>query len=143
MALLSVTMLIIGCVIRLIDPINIPLQIVGTIVSNIGLGLFTSTLPAMLSDNADAVSDSMGFRAEGAIFSLSSFIAKITMGVGGAIPGYVLAAVGYQAGAAAQTSGVNNAIIMMLLVLPIVLYAISGLAFGFAYKINSKPQQNQ
>jgi GPH family glycoside/pentoside/hexuronide:cation symporter/glucuronide carrier protein len=142
-ALFSVIMLTLGCLIRLIDPISIPLQIAGTVVSNVGLGLFTSTLPAMLSDNADAVSDSMGFRAEGAIFSISSFIAKITMGVGGAIPGYVFAAVGYQAGAAAQSSGVNNAIIMMLLVLPIVFYVISGLTFGFAYKINDKPQQNQ
>ena len=132
-AVLSAIMLAVGCLIRLIAPTLIPVQIVGGIFSNFGMGLFTATLPALLADNVDAMSDTMGFRAEGVIFALTSFVSKVTMGVGGAVPGYILAAAGYQANAESQVPGVNTAIIIMLLVLPAVFYVISGFVFGFGY----------
>jgi GPH family glycoside/pentoside/hexuronide:cation symporter/glucuronide carrier protein len=134
-AISSMILLTLGCLVRLINPTFIPLQITGSIIGNFGMGLFTTSLPAMLADNIDAIGASMGFRAEGVVFSLSSFIAKITMGLGGAFPGYILAAIGYQAGSSSQTEGVNAAIIVMLLVVPAVFYIISGTVFGLGYKL--------
>jgi GPH family glycoside/pentoside/hexuronide:cation symporter/glucuronide carrier protein len=141
-AIIAMSVLTIGCLIRFINPINIPLQIVGSIVFSFGMGLFTATMPAMIADGVDAVDNAMGFRAEGVIFSLSSFIAKVTMGLGGAIPGYILAIVGYDANADVQPAIVNNAIIGMLLLLPAVFYIISGIVFGILYK-NTPAKDNQ
>ena len=53
----------------------------------------------------------MGIRAEGAVASLSSFISKCAMGIGGAIPGYMLQMAGFNAAAEVQTQSVINVII--------------------------------
>ena len=130
----SAATLTLGCLIRLPDTGNLMLQILGGIIFNFGTGLFTSTIPALLADNVDALERERGFRAEGAVFSLSSFISKVSMGIGGAVPGYVLAAVGYQQNAAAQSAPVNQAIVWMLLVLPAIFYIVSGIFFMAVYR---------
>ena len=66
-----------------------------------------------------------GKRAEGAIASLSSFVTKCGMGLGGALPGYILAAAGFQKDAAVQTETVKSAIILCCTWIPFVLAIVA------------------
>ncbi|MDR2303257.1 MAG: glycoside-pentoside-hexuronide (GPH):cation symporter, partial [Treponema sp.] len=81
--------------IRLINVTNIPLLLVVTVLLGIGSGLSMTLGYGLQADNVDYVEYTRKQRAEGVIASLNSFIVKAAMGIGGAIPGYILAATGY------------------------------------------------
>ena len=59
------------------------------------------------------------------------------MGVGGAIPGYILAATGYVANAK-QTPSAIFGIILVAIVIPALINIAAGFIFGFGYKLNKK-----
>ncbi len=61
-----------------------------------------------------------------AIASLTSFVSKVAQGLGGAIPGYVIAAYGFVTGASVQPESINTGIILCALILPLI-FGILGL----------------
>ncbi|MDR2303678.1 MAG: MFS transporter, partial [Treponema sp.] len=67
--------------------------------------------------------------------SLNSFIVKAAMGIGGAIPGYILAATGYVPNQA-QSDVTKTGIIAAVIVGPAALNLIALFIFGFGYTIN-------
>ena len=75
-------------IIRLLDVRSIPLLIVSVLIAEIGAGFAAPLNYGIQADNTDYIEMSMGIRAEGAVASLSSFVSKCAMGIGGAIPGY-------------------------------------------------------
>ena len=77
-------------IIRLLDVRSIPLLIVSVLIAGIGAGFAAPLNYGIQADNTDYIEVSMGIRAEGAVASLSSFVSKCAMGIGGAIPGYLL-----------------------------------------------------
>ena len=77
-------------IIRLLDVRSIPLLIVSVLIAGIGAGFAAPLNYGIQADNTDYIEVSMGIRAEGAVASLSSFVSKCAMGIGGAIPGCVL-----------------------------------------------------
>jgi GPH family glycoside/pentoside/hexuronide:cation symporter/glucuronide carrier protein len=120
---------------RLINATNIPLLLVVTVLLGIGGG-FTMTLGyGIQADNVDYVEYTRKQRAEGAIASLNSFIVKAAMGIGGAIPGYILAATGYVPNEA-QSDATKAGILAAVIVVPAVLNLIALFIFGFGYTIN-------
>ena len=74
-------------IIRLLDVRSIPLLIVSVLIAGIGAGFAAPLNYGIQADNTDYIEVSMGIRAEGAVASLSSFVSKCAMGIGGAIPG--------------------------------------------------------
>jgi GPH family glycoside/pentoside/hexuronide:cation symporter/glucuronide carrier protein len=119
---------------RLLSVTNIPLLMVSTVLGGIGFGLTMSLAYGLQADNVDYVEYTTGKRAEGAIASLNSFVVKAAMGIGGAIPGYILAAAGYAANQP-QTDAVKTGIIVSVMVLPAV-FALAGLLiFAFGYPV--------
>ena len=82
-------------IIRLLDVRSIPLLIVSVLIAGIGAGFAAPLNYGIQADNTDYIEMSMGIRAEGAVASLSSFVSKCAMGIGGAIPGYLLQLAGF------------------------------------------------
>lgn len=70
--------------------LNVPIVIVGTIVSNFGNGFVGALVAVMLADAVDYGEWKNGVRAEGIVTSASSFTAKFGMGMGGAVTGMLL-----------------------------------------------------
>jgi GPH family glycoside/pentoside/hexuronide:cation symporter/glucuronide carrier protein len=121
--------------IRLIDAANIPLLLAVTVLVGIGSGLTMTLGYGLQADNVDYVEYTRKQRAEGAIASLNSFIVKASMGIGGAIPGYILAATGYVPNQA-QSEVTKAGIVIMVIVVPAALSLIAVFIFGLGYNIN-------
>ncbi len=85
----------------------------------------------------------LGYRAEGAVASLSSFITKCAMGIGGAIPGYLLAAVHFDSISTVQTAEVNNMIILCAVGSPIIFCCLAIAVFKLAYPITKEKLEEQ
>jgi sugar (glycoside-pentoside-hexuronide) transporter len=82
---------------------NIALIYLFSIVLAVGMGPPGALNQAMTADAADYAEWKHGTRADGVVFAVYSFGAKLTSGLSGAIMGWVLAGTGYAPNAAAQT----------------------------------------
>ncbi len=129
--------------IRLIDVRSIPILIISALITGVGSGFAAPLNYGIQADNTDYVEATMGIRAEGAIASLSSFISKCAMGVGGAIPGYLLQLAGFNGMAATQPEGVNTVIIFCLIILPAILNVVGIAIFAKAYPLTKEKLAEQ
>ncbi len=130
-------------ILRLINVTNVPLLVLGTLIGGFGSGLCMGLSYAMQADITDTVELETGYRAEAAISSLSSFVAKCAMGIGGAIPGYLLAATGFDAASQVQNDGVRITIIVCGIVLPAVFSAVAMLLFKVFYPLTIQKEKEQ
>ena len=71
-----------------------------------------------------------GKRLLGMSNSASSFGAKVGSGIGGSLIGWLLAAAGYVAGAAAQPASINTAIFAFAIYIPLALFVILAILFS-------------
>lgn len=122
---------------RLFDVYSIPLLLVSTGVAGIGLGFIMSLMYGVQADNVDYVEWKRGFRAEGQLASVNSFIVKASSGIGAAIPGYILAATGYVANQT-QTVQATQGIIFATIVLPGILMIMAGIVFFLGYRLSNR-----
>jgi Na+/melibiose symporter-like transporter len=107
----------------------------------LGIGLFNTMTYSISADNVDYVYDKLGIRSAGAVAALNSLVTKISSGLGGAIPGVILAYSGYVANKA-QTAEATTGIIVSAFVIPLVLYIIAAVFFGLLYRIPKITSQN-
>ena len=124
--------------IRLIDVKSIPILIVSSLIAGVGSGFAAPLNYGIQADNTDYVEMTMGIRAEGAVASLSSFISKCAMGIGGAIPGYMLQMAGFNAVAELQTQSVINVIIFCPIILPAIINVVGIGIFAQAYPLTKE-----
>ncbi|MBQ7370419.1 MAG: MFS transporter [Blautia sp.] len=129
--------------IRLIDATSVPILMLATAFFGFGGGLYSAVNYGIQADNTDYIELDMGYRAEAAVASLSSFITKCAMGVGGAIPGYILAAVGFQADAATQSPQVLSAITMCIAIVPAVFAILGVVLFSKFYPLTKEKLEEQ
>lgn len=134
----SIAILIVFTLIRLIDPVNVPLVFVSTFVLGFVLGLYMTIINIMTADNIDYVEYKMKIRSEAAQTSANSFVSKVGSGIAGAMPGIALGLAGYIPNSAIQPDGVASSLIVLTIVVPAVLYGLSILVFGFGYKLDKK-----
>lgn len=120
---------------RLLDVRSLVILIITTLCTGIGNGLIAPLNYSIQADNTDYIELQTGMRAEGAISSLSSFISKFAMGIGGSIPGYLLAFAGFNSALEVQSSGVNTVIILCVIVIPSCIYLIGAVVFGLKYPL--------
>ncbi len=123
---------------RLLDVRSFIILVITSLLAGVGSGLIAPLNYSIQADNTDYIEYKTGMRAEAAISSLSSFISKFAMGVGGSIPGYLLAAAGFNKALEVQSSAVNNVIILCVIVIPSVIYLIGAAAFGMFYPLRQK-----
>lgn len=129
--------------IRLIDVTNVPILMIATIAGGFASGLCMPLSYGIQADNTDYVNLKMNAHAEAAVAALSSFITKCAMGIGGAIPGYMLAAVGFDSAAAQQPDGVKTVIIIGAIVIPAVLGILGSIIFAGAYPLTKEKLEAQ
>jgi GPH family glycoside/pentoside/hexuronide:cation symporter/glucuronide carrier protein len=129
--------------VRFIQVTNVALVMVATVFIGFGSGLCTPLAYGIQADNTDYIELELGYRAEGAVAALSSFITKCAMGIGGAIPGYLLALAGFDAKASVQAEPVNMAIIMCVTIVPAVFSLIGAAIFGVFYPLTKEKLDEQ
>ena len=130
-------------IIRLLDVRSIPLLIVSVLIAGIGAGFAAPLNYGIQADNTDYIEMSMGIRAEGAVASLSSFVSKCAMGIGGAIPGYLLQLAGFDSKAAVQNDDVINVIVFCVLILPAIVNVVAIVIFSKGYPITKEKLNEQ
>lgn len=130
-------------IIRLLDVRSIPLLIVSVLIAGIGAGFAAPLNYGIQADNTDYIEVSMGIRAEGAVASLSSFVSKCAMGIGGAIPGYLLQLAGFDSKAAVQNDDVINVIVLCVLILPAIVNVVAIVIFSKDYPITKEKLNEQ
>lgn len=130
-------------IIRLLDVRSIPLLIVSVLIAGIGAGFAAPLNYGIQADNTDYIEVSMGIRAEGAVASLSSFVSKCAMGIGGAIPGYLLQLAGFDSKAAVQNDDVINVIVLCVLILPAIVNVVAIVIFSKGYPITKENLNEQ
>lgn len=130
-------------IIRLLDVRSIPLLIVSVLIAGIGAGFAAPLNYGIQADNTDYIEVSMGIRAEGAVASLSCFVSKCAMGIGGAIPGYLLQLAGFDSKAAVQNDDVINVIVLCVLILPAIVNVVAIVIFSKGYPITKEKLNEQ
>ncbi len=116
---------------------------IATAVAGFGAGLSMPLQYSIQADNTDYVELKLGYRAEGAIASLSSFITKCAMGIGGAIPGYLLAMVHFDPTMAEQVEGVKTMLTLCTIGCPILFCVIAIVIFKAIYPISKEKLEEQ
>lgn len=112
-------------VIRLVTHDSIiPLYLLCLLVSGFGLGLFSSLLVPSLMDSIDYGEWQHGKRNDALVMSANSFGNKLGGGIGAALLGFMLDAVGYQAEAVTQTAAVRGGLFNVAIFVPLVVFTI-------------------
>lgn len=105
--LIGAVLLIVGFVITGIAGNNTTVIIVGTVVRSLGAGPLLSAVFALVPDVVDYGYWKFGVHSEGLISSAQSIGSKVGIGLGSAMTGWILAAVGYMPGTEASEVVVN------------------------------------
>src|SRR5699024_10243288 len=136
--------ILIGCIVQVIgqlivafNPISLPIVVIGTVLKGIGMAPLLGLLFAMLADTVEYGEWKSGVRTEGLVYSAGGVGAKIGLGLGAAIVGWVLAAGGYVGGADTQSAGAISSIKFLFIYLPIILAIIQFIAIWF-YKLDQQ-----
>ena len=119
-----------------ITNVNIFLAIM--FIGYLGIGLFNTTIWAFVTDVIDYQEYLTDTREDATIYSMYSFARKIGQAVAGGLSGAALSAIGYVAGAPAQTEQVATNIKSFATLTPAIAYLIVFLILTFLYPLNKK-----
>jgi len=112
-ALVTTIIGIIGSLVRLVDPYNIPLGITSGILAAFAVVPFMAYIEAMLSDTIEYTEWKSQARFEGLTNSFSTFASTVGTGVGTAITGWLLAFGGFVEGQSTQPESAQQMIIAL------------------------------
>jgi len=121
--------------------LSVPMIIFATVVGYMGTGFVSGLIAVMLADAVDYGEWKNGVRAEGIVTSFSSFSAKLGMGIGGVITGWILTGTGYVANHT-QSAGALHGIELNYIWVPLLGFALSGIALMF-YHVDGIEKQMQ
>ena len=133
----------IGIVIRTIGGPNMPTIILGGLLFGIGTLPISMMINTYLIDCMDYGEWKTGVRIEGLVASIANFASKVGQGVAVGLVGLVMGIAGYDGMAAVQSASVNNAIVFLYNILPIVIFVLMFI-LSLMYKVDSiRPQMNE
>ena len=105
--LIGAVLLIVGFAITGFAGNNTTMIVVGTVIRSLGAGPLLSAVFALVPDVVDYGYWKYGVHSEGLISSAQSIGSKVGIGLGSALTGWILAAVGYMPGVEASEAVVN------------------------------------
>jgi GPH family glycoside/pentoside/hexuronide:cation symporter len=105
-------------------PTNIPIMLASTFIGTLAIVPLWLAMPTMVCDLVDYGDYKQGIRTEGLATSASSFGTKLGTGVGSVVLGIGLTLGGYDATLQIQSATTVNAIIIVMIVVPLVLCAL-------------------
>ncbi|KRL16283.1 transporter, major facilitator family protein [Lentilactobacillus rapi DSM 19907 = JCM 15042] len=121
--------------------LSVTIIIIATIIGYLGTGYVSGLIAVMLADAVDYGEWKNGVRAEGIVTSFSSFSAKLGMGIGGVITGWILSVTGYVANKT-QSAASLHGIEMNYIWVPLLGFALSAIALMF-YHVDSIEKKMQ
>lgn len=119
------------------DPNNFPVMFSIFVLFGVGQGFSSMVSYGLQADNTDYIEWKRGYRAEGAIASLNSFIIKAGLGIGAAITGFMLAGTGYTPNVE-QTSQTIQGIYWAFVLIPGILAFIAAFIILLAYPLTKE-----
>ena len=110
---------------------SLPLMLVFTAVSTIGIAPLQGDLNALIASCSEHTTLKTGYRLEGMMYSCSSLGLKLGGALGTAICGWLLDAAGYVENAAVQTAATVNMLNFLYLWMPVILCVAVGFLLVF------------
>lgn len=126
---------------RLINPTDFTLLVILLNVVSLGGGFEGLLKYGIQADNTNYIEYKTGKHAESAVASLSSLTTKLAQGIGGAIPGYVLAASGWVNAESAVNESVLGGILACNTWIPGVMYIAAAVIMLVWYRLDGKQLQ--
>jgi len=128
-----------GSLIQFFIPTSQPLLfVIVPLVVSPSIGLIMILFYGIQADNVDYIEWQLGYRAEAAVASMSSFILKAAGGVGGAIVAYLLAFFRYVPNAEMQSSETLQGLYYINFVIPSALFLAALLIWAFFYPLTKE-----
>ena len=109
-----------------------------SVVSGVGAGFYNMIVWALVGDVIDYQEYISGKREEGTVYAAYSLARKLVQAIVGSIGGFALAAIGYQSGAATQTTEVAESIRMIITVIPLIGFVFGFITMKFVYNLSNK-----
>lgn len=109
-----------------------------SVVSGVGVGFYNMIVWALVGDVIDYQEYISGKREEGTVYAAYSLARKLVQAIVGSIGGFALAAIGYQSGAATQTTEVAESIRMIITVIPLIGFVFGFITMKFVYNLSNK-----
>ena len=138
----SMGIAILGAAIMFFTPASLPLVfiLIPLIISpaNAVIGILMYSIQA---DNMDYVEWKLGYRSEAAVASLSSFIAKVSVGIGSAVSAYLLPVIHYVPNAETQAAETVRGFFALNYAIPGALMLIGLLIWAFGYPLTIKVRE--
>ncbi|MBP2630359.1 MAG: transporter [Firmicutes bacterium] len=124
--------LILGLLIMYIsNPENIPLVMVGKLLTSVGMIVITGYMWAFQTEAVNYGEWKTGKRENAIISSVCSFTVAAGMAIGGVIPGYILNWIGFDASIAMQSATTLQGITMMQSIIPTIFIILGMIVFAF------------
>jgi len=136
----GIVIVILGSLVMIIDPTNLSIVLIGTVIKAIGTVPVIGSVFAMMGDTVDYGEWKTGVRSEGLVYSAGSFGGKAGSGLGAAIVSWVLALGGYVGGQEAVSSSVQLSIQFLFIYLPIIVGVLQLIILWF-YTLDKKYPQ--
>ncbi len=127
-----------GLLIRFVSLESVRAATIASVVYGFGMGGFLVLMYSIQADNTNYVEYIKNIRVEAAIASLSSFTTKFSQGIGGAIPGYILAATCFDGASTVQPDSALKGIIVSNLAVPAAIILLAGIIFAVGYDISGE-----
>ncbi|MDO4336901.1 MAG: glycoside-pentoside-hexuronide (GPH):cation symporter [Eubacteriales bacterium] len=139
--IVGVLVLGLATLLRMFDLTNVPLLFLSTAIMALGQGLRSPIQYNLMAELTDYAELKLGVRSEAGVASASSFVAKVGMGIAGAIPGYLLALSGFDSTMQVQSPSTNAVIVVCTILLPAALQILAAAVMYFFYPIGKKEQE--
>ncbi|CAG9713064.1 Melibiose carrier protein, Na+/melibiose symporter [Clostridium neonatale] len=119
----------------LVAPQNSLLVGLSAIIYSFGGGFFSGSQTVALADIVDYGEYKLGTRNESVVFSMQTFLVKISTAFGGLLTGVILSTTGYVPNAVQSASTINGLRVVMTVV-PVIFILISIIVYKRFYKLN-------
>lgn len=140
--LVGVAIGLVGAAITFIDPTNLTLVLVGTLIRSIGGVPAASAMFALIADIVDYGEWKSGVRVDGMTYAAATAGQNFGAGLGAALVGWLLAAGGYDATAPSQAPSALAMEVFLFLGLPAVILVLQGVIVYFL-RIDKSMRQMQ
>lgn len=137
LALAGLAVSILGQLVIFADPTSYAIVLAGTVIKAAGSSPLVGVLFAMVADSIEYGDWKFGVRVEGLAYGTIALAAKISVGLGNVLVGWILGLSGYVNGAATQTASVLFAIKAMFIHIPLAFLLVAGVLLWF-YKLDQQ-----
>ncbi|PAD44081.1 hypothetical protein CHH54_03645 [Bacillus sp. 7520-S] len=118
-------LIIVGCIIRLMNPSNIPLAIIGFTLSGVGSIPLAALVTVLVNSTIDYGEWKSGIRSPGLMMSLVGIATMLASSLSVSGIGWILGATGYDGAVAQQSDSAMQGIYAISIYLPVILAALS------------------